>query len=489
MGASAGRVLLIPKGNWNGTDTYNCLDWVRHNRAAWVCKKTCINSEPSETNTEYWQLLAEDPESVADMVGATESQNGTHGLVPAPQIGDEKKALLGDGTWGTVDAIYSFKTEEEYNQAVENDEIPDGAKVIKEYDEDFSPIDIDDVMSDTSDNPAKNKVTKKYVDDTKSEIQSDLSQLSNPNLLINPDFKINQRGGKIALQGVNCYFDTDCTNLSGQMNQAAEQCTLISNGNYTFTDSFNGTYYVKASDVVDGYVGSVYTVDRWRSYESDSIITINEGYISVKRQIAQHLENYSDLYGRELTLTIRTEDGVYSASSLFSGEDGSYCVHFISDGEWIVLYKNGTHCSVQYNNTNDISKKIYWFKLELGSIATPFVPPDPATELTKCQRYFQRNKVDVPDQTYKIGCAVGVRQNNEFINVGSIFPTVMRSVPTVNLTYVRPTTGTADDMSANTVAGSITQYGLDWIYSEAGAFNESYGNNYYVCYTADAEIY
>ena len=31
---------------------------------------------------------------------------------------------------------------------------------------------------------------------------------------------------------------------------------------------------------------------------------------------------------------------------------------------------------------------ITWAKLELGSIATPFVPPDPATELVKCQRYF-----------------------------------------------------------------------------------------------------
>ena len=72
---------------------------------------------------------------VADMTGATATQNGAHGLVPAPQIGDEKKALLGNGTWGKVDAIFTYKTKEEYDTAVANDEIPDGATVIKAYDD------------------------------------------------------------------------------------------------------------------------------------------------------------------------------------------------------------------------------------------------------------------------------------------------------------------------------------------------------------------
>ena len=55
MGASAGRVLLIPKGDWNANTTYTGLDWVRHNGAAWVCKNTCTNIEPTSENTNYWQ--------------------------------------------------------------------------------------------------------------------------------------------------------------------------------------------------------------------------------------------------------------------------------------------------------------------------------------------------------------------------------------------------------------------------------------------------
>ena len=165
MGASAGRVLLIPKGDWNANTTYTGLDWVRHNGAAWVCKNTCTNIEPTFANTNYWQLISKDGNSVtadtamsdsstnavqnnvvksyvdnsiagiSDMTGATAAQNGAHGFVPAPNKGDEKKALLGNGTWGKVDAIFTYSTKEEYDTAVSNNEIPDGATVIKDYDD------------------------------------------------------------------------------------------------------------------------------------------------------------------------------------------------------------------------------------------------------------------------------------------------------------------------------------------------------------------
>ena len=63
MGASAGRVLLIPKGDWNAEITYTGLDWVRHNGAAWVCKNTCTNIEPTEENSDNWQIIARDGQS------------------------------------------------------------------------------------------------------------------------------------------------------------------------------------------------------------------------------------------------------------------------------------------------------------------------------------------------------------------------------------------------------------------------------------------
>ena len=54
-----GKILLIARGNYEATDTYNVLDWVRYNGRAWVCKNNgIIGVAPSES--EYWALLAQD---------------------------------------------------------------------------------------------------------------------------------------------------------------------------------------------------------------------------------------------------------------------------------------------------------------------------------------------------------------------------------------------------------------------------------------------
>ena len=63
-GTPIGRILLMPQGNYSGTATYNSLDWVRDNGAAWVCKVdgTVGIAPPTlpATSNANWQLLAED---------------------------------------------------------------------------------------------------------------------------------------------------------------------------------------------------------------------------------------------------------------------------------------------------------------------------------------------------------------------------------------------------------------------------------------------
>lgn len=52
--AVAGRVLIIPKGDWNADTTYKPLDLVSYNASAWLCKQTCVGLAPSATNEAYW---------------------------------------------------------------------------------------------------------------------------------------------------------------------------------------------------------------------------------------------------------------------------------------------------------------------------------------------------------------------------------------------------------------------------------------------------
>lgn len=55
--ATAGRILIIPKGEYDAEKTYEMLDLVTYNGISWLAKKTAVGIEPSEGNEEYWQNL------------------------------------------------------------------------------------------------------------------------------------------------------------------------------------------------------------------------------------------------------------------------------------------------------------------------------------------------------------------------------------------------------------------------------------------------
>ena len=55
--ASAGRILIMPKGNYDSGATYEMLDLVFHSGASWLAKKPATGIEPSVANAEYWMLM------------------------------------------------------------------------------------------------------------------------------------------------------------------------------------------------------------------------------------------------------------------------------------------------------------------------------------------------------------------------------------------------------------------------------------------------
>lgn len=136
----------------------------------------------------------------------------------------------------------------------------------------------------------------------------------NPNLLINPDFKINQRG------------------VSG-----------------TFSET--GKYFV----------------DRWRL--ASGAITINaDGTLTLNGTISQIFENAV----------------------------GDNVIASVSAGA--AVYDNSTKTFSITANGEIIS----WAKLEYGSNATQFIPPDTATELLKCMRYYE--KIVCSSDMYTVAC-------------------------------------------------------------------------------------
>lgn len=56
---SAGRILIMPKGEYNPSATYEMLDLVYFNGTSWVAKKTTVGIEPNTDNGEYWQQMSD----------------------------------------------------------------------------------------------------------------------------------------------------------------------------------------------------------------------------------------------------------------------------------------------------------------------------------------------------------------------------------------------------------------------------------------------
>ena len=176
--------------------------------------------------------------------------------------------------------------------------------------------------------------------------------LSNPNLLINPDFRVNQRGQNEYSTGYTVdrwYISTDKCKAAPETNgiRLTATATLTSNTHAFWQNNEfplppgKYTLSLKAADVTGVWAARIRTVTA--------------------------AGDYVDSY---YTLALR--EGVNKVSV------------DLPDGEYISAVSIGFNKGTEAGN----SLKLAWAKLEGGSLATPFVPPDYAAELAKCQRYL-----------------------------------------------------------------------------------------------------
>ena len=57
--ASAGRILIMPKGDWKEETEYEMLDLVYHNGTSWLAKRNVVGIEPSIDNHDDWMKMCE----------------------------------------------------------------------------------------------------------------------------------------------------------------------------------------------------------------------------------------------------------------------------------------------------------------------------------------------------------------------------------------------------------------------------------------------
>ena len=74
--ASAGRILILPKGNYKADTEYEMLDLVFHGGASWIAKKIVKGVEPSDASSDYWMKMCEsmDLSEILQRIAQLESQ-------------------------------------------------------------------------------------------------------------------------------------------------------------------------------------------------------------------------------------------------------------------------------------------------------------------------------------------------------------------------------------------------------------------------------
>ena len=154
---------------------------------------------------------------------------------------------------------------------------------------------------------------------------------------------------------------------------------------------------------------STYTVDRWKT--GGAKLTVDDGFISLENTTAkaaatiyQVVENPTALSGKTVVLSfdydLKTEGAWISVQAVTNGSwNPSTTVQLTDTGRnvkstVITLPENLTELRLALvihptDSAPFAAADIYGAKLELGKIATPIIPADPATELAKCQRYYQ----------------------------------------------------------------------------------------------------
>ena len=188
--------------------------------------------------------------------------------------------------------------------------------------------------------------------------------LSGKNELDNPDFRVNQRGQNEYSTGYTVdrwYISTDKCKAAPETNGIRLTATA------TLTSNTHAFWQNNEFPLAPGK----YTL-------SLNVLEVS-GVWAARIRTVTAAGDYVDSY---YTLALR--EGVNKVSV------------YLPDGEYISAVSIGFNKGTEAGN----SLKLAWAKLEGGSLATPFVPPDPATELAKCQRYYQMrttNDIDTLD--------------------------------------------------------------------------------------------
>jgi hypothetical protein len=229
------------------------------------------------------------------------------------------------------------------------------------------------------------------------------NKFSNPNLLINSDFKINQRGAT-------------------------------------------------------SYERQGYSVDRWKIL--NVTVTPNDnGGITVKN------DKYSDT-GTFVQILENATEGDSTLSCYVTSVSGTVTMVADDNTQVIlkqglnVLHTSNSTKSFKIYLNQGTSVTLKWAKLEQGKVATEFIAPNYSEELLKCERFFIKNN-EIFFMPYSESRTSFSDSGQYFQNISGLFPVEMRAEPTVTYRIIRKSDNST--ISDEILSFGVDKYGISTI--------------------------
>lgn len=216
--------------------------------------------------------------------------------------------------------------------------------------------------------------------------------------------------------------------------------SCLANMGYNLLDNSDFTNAVNQRGATSYSGGGVYSIDRWKVYlttltvgaDSCTILRTGVGGAFYQYVIADTTLIY--------TFTAKTSDGIISVTGIPTENPektlGNTAIRISTFGAYVQI-------SIWTVNTTD-AVTLYWVKLELGTVATPYVPKGYGIELSECRRYYQQY-----NQTITLTW-IGVDQ----VEVANLmFTPPMRIIPTLTAIGVY---GKVDFAGVSTTGAQLT---------------------------------
>lgn len=207
-----------------------------------------------------------------------------------------------------------------------------------------------------------------------------------------------------------------------------------------------------------------YSVDRWYidfgdvSVNDDKTITVDTFYTgSAHTRLIQHFDNFEHLRGQTIVMSAKitcvSDTGTYAGGfAIYDGtswtEYRGFEEQYTGTKDYVLWAKakipvDATKFAIAFE-PNGTSKnnmvKIYWIKAEVGETPTKFVPKSYRRELTDCEFYYKRFYPNSYQSAWLV--AQGAMLNNTWARF--CLPFAFRTTPTINFESADIEIGGAD---------------------------------------------